>query len=252
MPDRVQPTSLGLPAEVKVCLFDLDGVITDTAAVHSAAWAEMFDAYLQERAERDDEKFVAFSSDDYIAHVDGKRREDGVRDFLTARDIQLPDGSPGDSPDVETVHGLGTRKNEIVHRRIREDGVVVFDGSVDYVRACRDAGLATAVVSSSANAEEVLQVSGIRDLFDVIVDGKVSGELGLPGKPAPDTFVHGGRELGVEPDEAAVYEDALVGVEAGRAGGFAIVVGVDRVGQGAALKAHGADVVVTDLAELRS
>ncbi|MBA2739942.1 MAG: beta-phosphoglucomutase family hydrolase [Nocardioidaceae bacterium] len=241
---------LGLPSEVRACLFDLDGVLTDTAAVHSAAWAEMFDAYLRERAERTGEQFVAFSSSDYIAFVDGKRREDGVRDFLTSRGIALPEGSVGDPPENETVNGLGSRKNDLVHRRIREDGVVVFDGSVEYVRRCRAAGMSTAVVSSSANTEEVLQVTGIRDLFDAIVDGNTARELDLPGKPAPDTFVHGGRVLGVEPAHAAVYEDALAGVQAGRAGGFAIVVGVDRVGQAAALRTNGADVVVTDLGEL--
>ncbi|CAN5839405.1 beta-phosphoglucomutase family hydrolase [soil metagenome] len=250
MSDGAEHAHLGLPDEVRVCLFDLDGVITDTAAVHSASWAEMFDAYLRERAERTGEEFVAFSSADYIAHVDGKRREDGVRDFLTSRGIELPEGSPGDPPESETIIGLGRRKNDIVHRRIREDGVVVFDGSVDYVRECRAAGLATAVVSSSANTEEVLEVVGIRDQFDAIVDGNTAKRLDLPGKPAPDTFVHGGRELGVEPAQAAVYEDALAGVQAGRAGGFAIVVGVDRVGHGEALRTHGADVVVTDLGEL--
>ncbi len=250
MSDGAEHAHLGLPDEVQVCLFDLDGVLTDTAAVHAAAWAEMFDAYLSERAERTGESFVAFSSDDYISHVDGKRREDGVRDFLTSRDIELPEGSHGDPPEEETINGLGSRKNDIVHRRIREDGVVVFEGSVDYVRKCRAAGLSTAVVSSSANTEEVLHVVGIGDLFDAIVDGNVARECGLPGKPAPDTFVHAGRELGVGPAQAAVFEDALVGVEAGRAGGFGIVVGVDRVGQGEALRSHGADVVVTDLGEL--
>ena len=250
--DPITHARLGLPTVVRACLFDLDGVLTDTAAVHSAAWTEMFDTYLKERAERTGEPFRAFESSDYIDFVDGKRREDGVRDFLASRNIRLPEGDVGDPPENETVNGLGTRKNDIVQRRIHEDGVVVFDGSVRYVREVRTAGIATAVVSSSANTREVLRVTGIEDLFDVVVDGNTARELNLPGKPAPDTFVHGGRELGVEPANAAVYEDALAGVEAGKAGGFALVVGVDRVGQAEGLRARGAGVVVTDLEELLS
>jgi len=242
---------LGLPTGVRACLFDLDGVLTQTAKVHAAAWKEMFDGYLRERAETSDERFVPFDPVmDYDDYVDGKPRYDGVRSFLSARGIALPEGEQIDPPDAETVAGLGNRKNEIVLRMIRHDGVEAYEGSVRYVRAAREAGLARAVVSSSSNCREVLVAAGIDGLFEQRIDGVVAEREHLKGKPAPDTFVAGARALGVVPKQAAVFEDALAGVAAGRAGGFAYVVGVDRVGQAGALREHGADVVVSDLAEL--
>jgi beta-phosphoglucomutase family hydrolase len=242
---------LGLPDGVRGCLFDLDGVITQTAKVHAAAWKEMFDDYLRERASRTGEKFVPFDPvADYDEYVDGKPRADGTRSFLEARGIELPEGDDDDPPNAETVHGLGNRKNELVLKLIRDQGVQAYESSVRYVRAARDAGLRRAVVSSSANCRDVLVAAGIEDLFEVRIDGVVAKQEHLRGKPAPDTFLAGARALGLEPAEAAVYEDALAGVAAGRAGGFGLVVGVDRVGQAEALKAHGADIVVKDLAEL--
>jgi beta-phosphoglucomutase family hydrolase len=241
----------GLPDGVIAGLFDLDGVLTQTAKVHAAAWKEMFDAYLRERATRTGEQFVPFDPvADYDQYVDGKPRYEGVRSFLAARGIELPEGDPNDPPDAETIHGLGNRKNEIVLRMIREHGVEAYEGSVRYVRALRDAGLRRAVVSSSTNCADVLQAAGIADLFEARIDGIVAEREHLKGKPAPDTFLAGARTLGVEPAQAAVFEDALAGVEAGRAGHFGWVVGVDRVGQAQALREHGADVVVSDLAEL--
>jgi len=242
---------LGLPDGVRACLFDLDGVLTQTAKVHAAAWKEMFDGYLRERAARGGEEFVAFDAvGDYDQYVDGKPRYEGVRAFLEARGIDLPQGAPSDASDAETVDGLGNRKNEIVLRMIRDQGVQAYAGSVRYVKAAREAGLARAVVSSSANCREVLVAAGIEDLFEQRIDGVVAEREQLKGKPAPDTFLAGARALGIEPEQAAVFEDALAGVAAGRAGGFACVVGVDRVGQATALRAHGADIVVRDLAEL--
>ncbi|WP_153815403.1 beta-phosphoglucomutase family hydrolase [Streptomyces sp. SUK 48] len=240
-----------LPAHVRACLFDLDGVLTRTAKVHAAAWKEMFDAWLRERARREGTEFVPLDAvRDYDEYVDGRPREDGVRTFLAARGVRLPEGSPEDPPDAETVRALGARKNELVLRRIREDGVEPYEGSVRFLHEVRAAGLACAVVSSSANARDVLAAAGIADLFDERVDGVVTRERGLRGKPAPDTYLEAARELSVEPGAAAVFEDALAGVEAGRAGEFGLVVGVDRVGQAEQLRAHGADVVVRDLAEL--
>jgi beta-phosphoglucomutase family hydrolase len=242
---------LGLPDGIQACLFDLDGVLTQTAKVHAAAWKEMFDGYLRERAERTGEAFVPFDARaDYEEFVDGKPRYDGVRSFLASRGISLPDGTPDDDPRSETIDGLGNRKNDLVLELIERDGVEVYDGSVRYVRAARDAGLRRAVVSSSANCRDVLESAGILDLFDEIVDGVVATREGLKGKPAPDTFLAGARRVGVEPAAAAVFEDAVAGVEAGRAGGFGCVVGVDRVGHADALREHGAVVVVRDLAEL--
>jgi beta-phosphoglucomutase family hydrolase len=242
---------LGLPDGVTACLFDLDGVLTQTAKVHAAAWKQMFDDYLRNRAERRGEQFVPFDSvKDYDEYVDGKPRYDGVRSFLASRGIELPEGTPEDPPSAETVCGLGNRKNEIVLKMIHEQGVEPYEGSVRYVKAARDAGLRRVVVSSSTNCRDVLTAAGILDLFEEIVDGHVAEREHLKGKPAPDTFLAGARAAGVAPRQAAVYEDALAGVEAGRAGAFGLVVGVDRVGQAKALKAHGADVVVKDLAEL--
>ena len=243
---------LGLPPAVRLCLFDLDGVLTQTAVIHTGAWKSMFDAYLHKRSERTGEPFREFDAGaDYNSYVDGKPRADGTRDFLRSRGIDLPEGSPDDGPDQETVNGLGRRKNDLVLDLIHREGVQVYDGSVAYVRAVREAGLRTAVVSSSANTESVLEVTGIADLFEVRVDAQVARAAGLKGKPAPDTFLEGARLLGGGPDDAVVFEDALSGVAAGRAGGFAWVVGVDRVGQADALRDNGADIVVSDLSELR-
>jgi beta-phosphoglucomutase family hydrolase len=242
---------LGLPEDVRACLFDLDGVLTQTAKVHAAAWKEMFDDYLRARSEQRGETFVPFDEvRDYDEYVDGKPRYDGVRSFLEARGIELPEGDPPDPVSAETVSGLGNRKNELVLKLIREQGVEVYEGSVRYVRAVRDAGLRRAVVSSSANTHDVLESAGISDLFEEVVDGNTVLSQGLKGKPAPDTFLAGARAVGVAPGEAAVFEDALAGVQAGRAGHFGLVVGVDRAGQAAALREHGADVVVSDLADL--
>ncbi|GAA0626357.1 beta-phosphoglucomutase family hydrolase [Kribbella sandramycini] len=242
---------LGLPTGIQVCLFDLDGVLTDTAAVHAAAWKEMFDEFLRGYAERTGGPFRPFDArHEYDAYVDGKPRMDGVRDFLAARGIVLPEGTPDDAPTAETVNGLGNRKNEAVQQRIRTEGVHVFEGSRRYLRAVSAAGLRRAVVSSSANTREVLDVTGLAQYVEEIVDGVTIRTDGLKGKPAPDTFLAAARRFGVAATEAVVFEDALAGVAAGRAGGFGQVVGVDRVGQAAELRAHGADVVVQDLAEL--
>ena len=242
---------LGLPDGIRGCLFDLDGVLTKTAQVHDAAWQEMFDGYLRERSRRTGERFVPFDRvADYENFVDGKPRADGTRSFLQSRGIELPEGSPDDPPDAETVEGLSNRKNEILLRRIDEDGVEAYPGSVRYVRAVRDAGLRRAVVTSSANCRDVLASAGLEDLFETHIDGLTVEREHLRGKPAPDSYLAGARALGLEPSMAAVFEDALAGVAAGRAGGFGFVVGVDRLGQADALTEHGADVVVTDLAEL--
>ncbi len=240
------PDAPRLPEPIRACLFDMDGVLTETAKVHAAAWKEMFDAFLERR----DGQAPFNARHDYDEYVDGKPRYDGVRSFLAGRGIELPEGDVDDPPEAETVHGLGNRKNEVVQKLIRERGVEAYDGSVRFVHAARAAGLRTAVVSSSANTREVLAAAGIEALFETIVDGHDVAEHGLRGKPAPDTFLAAAKALGLGPEAAAVFEDALAGVEAGRAGGFGHVVGVDRVGQAAALREHGADVVVDDLSEL--
>ncbi len=242
---------LGLPDDIRACLFDLDGVLTQTAKVHAAAWKEMFDDYLRERAEREGEEFVPFDShDDYNRYVDGLPRYDGVRTFLESRDIHLEEGEPDAQPASETIRGLGNRKNELVLQLIKEKGVDPYEGSVRYVKAVGETGLTSAVVSSSTNCKDVLAAAGIDDLFTTIVDGNVADEQGLKGKPTPDTYLYGAEQLGVEAAQAAVFEDALGGVEAGRAGNFGVTVGVNRVGQADALKEHGADIVVDDLSEL--
>jgi beta-phosphoglucomutase family hydrolase len=242
---------IGLPDSVRACLFDLDGVLTKTATIHAAAWKEMFDDYLHKRSARTGEEFVPFDPiADYDRYVDGKPRYDGVRSFLAARGIELPEGGPEAAPGSETVRGLGDRKNELVLHMIRERGVEVYEGSVRYLEAARDAGLRRAVVSSSANTSDVLVAAGVEGFFEARIDGVVAEREGLRGKPAPDTFLAGARALGVPPTQAAVFEDALAGVEAGRAGGFAYVIGVDRVGQAEALREHGASIVVSDLSEL--
>ncbi len=242
---------LGLPDGVKACLFDLDGVLTQTAKVHAAAWKQMFDAYLRDRATKTGEKYVPFDAgEDYNQYVDGRPRADGVRTFLAARGITLPEGSPDDPPTADTVTGLGNRKNELVLGLIKRDGVQPYEGSVRYVKAVRQAGLRTAVVSASANCHDVLVAAGIEDLFDARIDGLVAEQQHLNGKPAPDTFLAGAKAVGALPQQAVVFEDATAGVEAGRAGGFGYVVGVDRVNHAEALRQHGADVVVADLDEL--
>jgi beta-phosphoglucomutase family hydrolase len=242
---------LDLPEGITTCLFDLDGVLTQTAKIHAQAWKEMFDAFLRDWAERHGEEFHEFDRPtDYDEYVDGKPRLDGVKSFLESRDIHLPMGSTSDPPEAETIHALGTRKNNRVLELIREQGVEPYEGSVRFAEAARDTGLRRAVVSSSTNCRDVLEAAGILDLFESIVDGVVAERENLAGKPAPDTFLGGARMLDAQPAQAAVFEDALAGVEAGRAGNFGWVVGVDRTGQADALRRRGADVVVDDLAEL--
>jgi beta-phosphoglucomutase family hydrolase len=241
----------GLLSGVRACLFDLDGVLTPTAAVHAAAWKETFDDFLRQRAARTGEEFRPFDPvADYDEYVDGKPRADGTRLFLASRKITLPEGQPDDPPNRETIQGLSTRKDEAFSRRLRGGGVKPFEGSVRYLRATRDAGLRRAVVSSSKHCAEILAAAGIDDLIEVGVDGLVAEREGLRGKPAPDTYLYAARVLGVEAAAAAVFEDALAGVAAGQAGGFGHVVGVDRTDQADELRAHGADTVVKDLAEL--
>ena len=242
---------LGLPDEIRACLFDLDGVLTQTATVHAAAWKETFDAYLAERARRTGEPFVPFDAvHDYDLYVDGRPRADGTRAFLESRGIHLPEGQANDPPGAETVHGISNQKNQILLERLRTGGVAVYPGSLRYLRAVRQAGLRCAVVSASANTRQVLETAGIADQFDVCIDGIIAEQEHLRGKPAPDTYLAAAHRLDVEPRQGAVFEDALAGVEAGRAGGFGCVVGVDRTGQAEALRQHGAAIVVADLAEL--
>jgi len=240
------PGPLGLPDSVRACLFDLDGVLTKTATVHMAAWKRTFDEFLHAHEPGSAE----FSQLDYNRFVDGKPRADGVRDFLASRGITLPEGSPGDPADAATVQGIASRKNVLVLDELEQHGVEVYPGSVTYLKAVKDAGFATAVVTASANGEQVIAAGGFADLIDVRVDGVVTAREGLRGKPAPDTFLAGARLLRVEPAGAVVFEDAISGVAAGRAGNFGYVVGVDRVGHADELAANGADVVVQDLAEL--
>ena len=243
--------ALMLPEGITACLFDLDGVLTQTAKVHAAAWKQMFDAFLLDRSGQTGEPFRPFEiATDYAAYVDGKLRQDGVRSFLASRGVELPEGAPDDPPTAQTVHGLGTRKNDLVLDLIERDGVEVYEGSVRFVEAVRDAGLRRAVVSASKNCQQVLAAAGIEALFEVRVDGGVAAEDGLRGKPAPDMFLAAAAAFGVAPAHCAVFEDAVAGVQAGRAGGFGWVVGVDRVGQADALRSHGADRVVGDLSEL--
>jgi beta-phosphoglucomutase family hydrolase len=242
---------LGLPESVTACLFDLDGVLTRTAVVHDAAWARVFDEFLRDRAERTGGEFVKFDPDhDYNEYVDGRPRADGVRTFLASRGITLPEGEPDDPPSAQTVNGLGNRKNEVLLDVIRHEGVHAYEGSVSYLNAAKAAGLRRAVVSASANCADVLKAAGIADLLEVRVDGIVAAEQHLRGKPAPDTFLAAARMLGVDPARAAVFEDAVAGVEAGRAGGFGAVIGVDRVDHSDELRANGASIVVKDLSEL--
>ena len=242
---------LGLPGGIRGCLFDLDGVLTQTAVVHAAAWQEMFDDFLRARAQQTGGQFIPFNPvSDYHHYVDGRPREQGTETFLASRGIHLPAGSVDDPPGTPTIHGLSSAKNEIALRRLRTGGVRPYPGSVRYVHAALDAGLRRAVVSASANAADVLESAGLADLFEARIDGEVAAQQHLPGKPEPDTFLAGAQALGLAPETAAVFEDALAGVAAGRAGQFGFVVGIDRTGQGEALREHGADLVVSDLAEL--
>ncbi len=240
---------LGLPDTIRVCLFDLDGVLTDTASVHSAAWKQTFDELLERR---DGDGFQPFSQDDYESYVDGKPRADGVRDFLSSRQIHLPDGDADDRPDALTVNGVGNRKNELLLHQIHHDGVHLYQGSLRYLQAARAAGLRRFVVSSSANTTDVLQVTGLAEYIEGQIDGNVLREQHIKGKPAPDSFLAGAALAGVDPHDAAVFEDALVGVEAGRAGGFGFVIGVNRIDghHAVELKTHGASLVVDDLDQL--
>jgi beta-phosphoglucomutase family hydrolase len=262
---RAAQQSLGLPDNVRALLFDLDGVLTRTSTVHAAAWKEMFDAFLRDHAaltgagfpptDPHIEPFREFDAvQEYALYVDGKPRHEGTKSFLASRGIELPmglaDDPPDQSPDAATVYGLGNRKNDIVRRRIRTDGVEVYEGSVRYARAAREAGLRAAVVSSSANTRDILRATGLDSLFEARVDAGVAAAEHLAGKPAPDTFLRGAELLDTAPQDAAVFEDAVAGVEAGRAGGFGLVVGVDRLGQAERLSRHGADIVVSDLEDL--
>jgi beta-phosphoglucomutase family hydrolase len=242
---------LGLPEAIRGCLFDLDGVLTKTAKVHDAAWTEMFNRFLREWSTASGTPFVPFDQvKDYEQDIDGRPRLDGTRAFLASRGIELPDGGEDDPPGAHTVNGLSNNKNQIFLEKIRSEGVEVYPGSVSYVRAVKDAGLRRAVVSASANCREILTAAHIEDLFEVRIDGIVATREHLHGKPAPDTFLAAARELQLQPHEAVVYEDALAGVAAGRAGKFGYVIGVDRLGQAGALREHGADIVVQDLSEL--
>jgi beta-phosphoglucomutase family hydrolase len=239
---------LGLPDEITALLFDLDGVLTQTAKVHDEAWKQTFDAFLKQR---DGDNFKPFDSEhDYNEYVDGMPRYDGVRSFLKSRGIELPDGSPDDPPGNDTICAIGNRKNDLVLELIKKNGVEPYEGSVRYVKAARDAGLPRAVVSASANCKDVLEAAGIADLFDARIDGNVATEQHLRGKPHPDTFLAGAKALGVAPAHAVVFEDATAGVQAGHDGHFGYVVGVDRVNHADDLRKHGASVVVKDLSEL--
>ena len=242
---------LGLPDGITALLFDLDGVLTRTAEVHAAAWKEMFDAVLAEHAGDSAVDSRPFDpKSDYHRYVDGKPRYDGVRDFLASRGLSPAEGSPEDGPEVETIRGLGNRKNVVVQQIIATKGVEAYEGSVRYLHAARDAGLGIAVVSSSANAEAVLAAAGLSEFIAVRVDGKVAADEHIKGKPAPDMFWEAAKRLGATPETSAVFEDAISGVQSGAAGGFAIVVGVDRGGQPEALTAAGATIVIDDLADL--
>lgn len=242
---------LRLPETISACLFDLDGVITSTAELHAEAWKRTFDAFLGAGAGPGSGAPTPFDAGaDYASYVDGRPRADGVRAFLASRGIELPEGTAADLASVDTVHGVGRRKNELVQELMARQGVKAYGGSLDFVAAVGAAGLSSALVTASENADAVLRAVGLQTAFDVQVDGVIARELGLAGKPAPDSFLEAARRLGVPPGQAAVFEDALAGVAAGRAGNFGLVVGVDRTGKAAELRAAGADMVVTDLAEL--
>ena len=249
MPDPAPPPPVVDWAGYEAVLFDLDGVLTATARLHAAAWTRLFDDYLARRAAARGEPFRRFEPRDYARFVDGRPRYDGVRTFLASRGITVPDGAPDDAPERETVRGLGNRKQSLFHDVLASEGVDVIPGTVEVVRHLRGLCVRTAVVSSSRNCTAILDAAGIATLFELQVDGVVAQRQGLPGKPAPDTFLYAARALGVDPSRAAVIEDAIAGVAAGRAGGFALVVGIDRAGASEDLARAGADLVVTDLAD---
>ena len=240
-----------LPADIRACLFDMDGVLTQTAKLHSEAWKAMFDTFLKTRAEADGNEFVPFDiATDYVKYVDGRLRQDGVRAFLESRGIHLPEGSPDDDENQQTINGLGTRKNNRVVEMIRTEGVETFPDAIAFLDAVRSAGFKTAVVSASKNTPDVLRVTNLADKFDYVMHGGIAGELGLPGKPAPDTFMAAAEALGETPASCAVLEDAISGVLAGRDGKFSYVIGVDRVNHGDELRANGADIVLRNLEDL--
>lgn len=236
--------------KIAAAIFDLDGVITDTASVHAAAWKSLFDGFLSTRPAAPGEDHRPFTDDDYLRFVDGKARRDGVASFLSARGIELPEGRPDDDEAAMTVHGLGNAKNRHFLEALAAGGAPVFDSTVELVRKLRDRGVRTAVVSASENCAAVLDAAGVAALFDERVDGVDALALVLPGKPDPALFLEAANRLDVPPGQAAVVEDAIAGVQAGRAGGFGVVIGVDRTGDGGALRRSGADVVVTDLGEV--
>lgn len=237
----------GLPEGIIAGLFDLDGVLTNTTPLHRAAWKRTFDAFLRSRT---GERFAEFTDREYFAHVDGRPRYDGVREFLASRDIDLPEGEPGDPADADTVHGLGNRKNDLLAEVIAAEGLSPYPGSVRYLEAVAADASGIGVVTSSANAAAVLEATDLTRFVQVRIDGEVIVRDRLAGKPSPDSFLAAARALGVDPPQAAVFEDALAGVAAGRAGDFGYVVGVDRSGHAEALRDYGADVVVDDLAQL--
>lgn len=236
--------------DVDAVIFDMDGVITRTAVVHQAAWKRMFDDFLRKRSEERGTRFDPFTQEDYRLYVDGKPRQDGVVSFLRSRGITLPFGEPEDPPEKETVYGLGTRKNGYFVRHVREQGVKTYPTTIKLIHSLKAAGVKTAVFSASKNAGEVLRAAGVLELFDAKVDGTDAAELGLPGKPDPATLLEAARRLDVPPERAVIVEDAIAGVQAGRAGGFRLVIGVNRAHDPGALQKSGADVEVSDLSEV--
>ena len=250
---RGKPPHPITPDKFDAVLFDLDGVLTATAKVHAKCWKNMFDEYLQNRASRTGETFQPFEiTTDYRLYVDGKPRFDGVRDFLRSRGIELPEGTPDDAPQTESVCGLGNHKNEMINAIIESDGVEAYEGSIALVHQIRQEGIEVAVVTSSQNCDAVLKAAGIDNLFRVKVDGNVIHTQHLSGKPAPDAFLAAAKALGVDPKRTVVVEDAISGVQAGRNGGFGLVIGVARKDDSEELRKHGADMVVKDLGELLS
>lgn len=236
----------------KAVILDMDGVITKSAQAHFGAWKQMFDDYLRERAARRNEEFIPFTEQDYYRYVDGKPRYDGTKSFLESRDISLPRGRPDDPPGKETVCGLGNRKNRYFLAYLKKNGVESYQSSEDFIKSIKSRNTAVALISSSRNARAVLESAGVKKLFNVIVDGMDAEKHDLNGKPAPDIFLEAAKRLGVNPGESIVVEDAISGVEAGKAGGFGLVIGIDRSGKNKELKKRGADIVVKDLSQIGS
>jgi alpha,alpha-trehalose phosphorylase len=249
-PSPVQPRPELMSGRFDAVLFDLDGVLTDTASVHAACWKKTFDDFLRAWSGRNHEAFHPFSMEDYMRFVDGKPRNDGSRSFLHSRGIHLPEGTPESKPDEESVYGLSNRKDMLLEQAVRAGKAKAYPGSIAFLHWVRSSGMKTAVVSSSRHCAEILQTAGIVEMFDAQVDGAELERLHLPGKPAPDTYLHAARLLAAVPKRAVVVEDAIAGVQAGRAGGFGLVVGVDHTGSAERLRGNGADVVVSDLREL--